>query len=101
VKDRMIVRENDEARHERHELRLLQNVISEQPLTPSPSPARGEGNKGFDHADGLIPHRCACAFISPLSPCGRGVGGEGAHPCWYTLCTPLIINKCDSRGARV
>src|SRR5580704_3633971 len=43
------------------------------PLTPSPSPARGEGRK--------IARECLFSFplflSSPLSPCGRGVGGEG------------------------
>ncbi len=40
------------------------------PLTPSPSPARGEGREiARNHSSS-----------SPLSPCGRGVGGEGDPP---------------------
>ena len=49
---------NDEACLER--LRRLVGLLPPDPLTPDPSPPRGEGGK-----------------LSPLSPRGRGVGGEG------------------------
>ena len=38
------------------------------PLTPDPSPVRGEGRRIAGEV----------FFSSPLSPCGRGAGGEGA-----------------------
>ncbi|NJP05567.1 MAG: peptide ABC transporter substrate-binding protein [Chloroflexaceae bacterium] len=45
-----------------------------KPLTPGPSPTRGEGS----HLKGLIPHQKAeNPLPAPLSQIGRGVGGEG------------------------
>jgi hypothetical protein len=45
------------------------------PLTPSPSPARGEGRRFARKA--LLCNWCQLYTLSPLAPCGRGVGGEG------------------------
>jgi hypothetical protein len=43
--------------------RQLEALLNAFPLTPNPSPQRGEGGK-----------------MAPLSPLGRGVGGEGRTP---------------------
>jgi hypothetical protein len=55
------------------------------PLTPSPSPARGEGGRvtasagegGRASASALLAREDAERGSPPLSPCGRGGGGEG------------------------
>jgi septum formation protein len=52
------------------------------PLTPSPSPARGEGGE-------IAGDRSSS---SPLAPCGRGVGGEGAHD----ESTVLVVVAADT-----
>jgi hypothetical protein len=69
---------------------------SRGPLTPGPSPARGEGGKASGGG------RRAPRKSSPLSPRGRGAGGEGAreaHPevmprraC--TLLVMLVLAGC-------
>jgi predicted house-cleaning NTP pyrophosphatase (Maf/HAM1 superfamily) len=50
------------------------------PLTPSPSPARGEG--------GVIGGEPFSPSSSPFAPCGRGAGGEGSHD---ESTTPVVI----------
>ena len=69
-------------------------VLLKRPLSPGPSPARGEGRRFFLRRRlwaALLPpamlppcsaararHENRPGELSPLSPCGRGVGGEGA-----------------------
>jgi hypothetical protein len=67
--------------------------LCQSPPLPNPSPTRGEGLEDTaaaalpQRARGLKTHRCCCSSAkgeglenttTPLSPCGRGAGGEGA-----------------------
>ncbi len=56
---------------------------NKQPLTPGPSPARGEG--GRECVRGPAENERVTLLISPLSPCGRGAGGEGAGVAIHNL----------------
>ena len=57
-------------------VRLQAARVPTSPLTPSPSPARGEGGRVPALVPLLAP-QAPTSNSSPLSPCGRGVGGEG------------------------
>jgi hypothetical protein len=74
------------------------------PLTLSPSPTRGGGG---EIAEGRSPSSSSTSFSSsPLSPCGRGAGGEGQlaigvpesrtmieHPHLHAVLLPLLGDK--------
>jgi predicted ATP-grasp superfamily ATP-dependent carboligase len=66
----------DAAEFEARREELAASFDRRHPLTPGPSPARGE-RRALPSLAQLLKRPAACES-SPLSPCGRGVGGEGA-----------------------
>jgi 4-amino-4-deoxy-L-arabinose transferase-like glycosyltransferase len=60
------------------------------PLTPGPSPSRGEGRK-TEGEGGKTEGSPQRATPAPLSPRGRGAGGEGAPRDGQTLATPSLL----------
>jgi hypothetical protein len=80
------------------------------PLTPSSSPARGEGSE----IAGERSSACYFSSSSPLSPCGRGAGGEGGlamgatesrtvseRPRLHTIVFPYWAAKCLLHAPRL
>jgi hypothetical protein len=53
-------------------------TVAGAPLTPNPSPARGEGRRYADKA--VLYEWCQHGNSPPLAPFGCGVGGEGEPP---------------------
>ena len=63
------------------------------PLAPGPSPARGEGSRNFLGSVYLFSPPSCPILHSPVSPYGRGAGGEGSLASTDTLIECVVEKK--------
>ena len=68
----------------------VQNLASASPFTPRPLPAKGRGGRTRESA----------ALPVPLSPCGRGVRGEGSHNAILPLVSELLGTRKSAKLRR-
>jgi 4-amino-4-deoxy-L-arabinose transferase-like glycosyltransferase len=71
-------------------LGLLRGSSAQVPLTPGPSPSRGEGRKTEAGSPRVNISEASPQTPTPLSPGGRGVGGEGGPP-WKERRAQLVL----------